>query len=270
MKVTADAAIEVARTQRDFERCEKLLRDVARCELRCSQMPRITTTTILLGFRKQFSTRIFRQDPTATKRPNSNVAARKVGGGMFSNQVTCRVGTSTSIKVFENGKIHITGTRSLSEACEKTWELFTRVLSTQECEELVLDHFTHQMINLKFRLHAALVLEEFVERVRGQGVFTVFYDPSRYPGVRIKMLCGTLLVFATGSVLVTGAKTPDDLVSMVRFLARCLQERRPHDYQHQYDDEDSVDTTWSRNARGLRVRLASSPSRRRPSPVTIV
>lgn len=279
MNVTADAAIEVARVQRDFERCEKILRQVARYELRCSQMPRITTTTILLGFRRHFSTGIFRQrNPVPLHRPDSTPSAsQKVGCGMFSNQVTCRVGTSTSIKVFENGKIHITGTRSLSEACEKTWELFTRVLPAKECEKLVLDHFAHQMINLKFRLHTALVLEEFVERVRRQGVYTVFYDPSRYPGVRIKMLCGTLLIFATGSVLVTGAKTPDDLVAMVRFLSRCLQEDRDG---HDDDDDDAHNENrddikakeegydaWSRNVRGFRVRLASSPPRRSPETI---
>jgi len=80
------------------------------------------------------------------------------------------------------------------------------------------------MINVKFKVQQAIVLSDFIEKAT-RYLPTVFYDPTRYPGVRVKMLgkgTGTVLVFATGSILLTGANTPKSLEDMMRFVADCL------------------------------------------------
>jgi len=219
IQLNADAAIKLKLNQRAFETAYA---GIQAASLQYVQQPKITTTTLLLTFATQFDL--------------SELQSSVGNSGRFSNQRTLKVGNA-SVKVFENGKVHVTGTRSVAEAC-------LRVQHTLH-KKLVLTDFDFQMINVKFKVQQAIVLSDFIEKAT-RYLPTVFYDPTRYPGVRVKMLgkgTGTVLVFATGSILLTGANTPKSLEDMMRFVANCLGSNEATnltDFSHWRDNVHGV------------------------------
>lgn len=224
MKLTSEVALKIRQHQQEFDRA---LRSIQTSPLTFSRSPLITTTTILLSFDTRFDIRGCKQQQCKSSK--------------FSNQTTIKAGNA-SLKVFENGKVHVTGIRSLAEACKRVESLFP--------QDLVLQDFKFQMINLKFRVNRCIPLAEFIE-CAGKHVSTVFYDPSRYPGVRVKMppdTGGTLLVFATGSVLLAGAKTPAGVSEMVGFAAMCLGAG-----QEGGSKTSSTGTSWADNISGFHI-----------------
>lgn len=199
MLLSADVALKIKQNQQEY--CENFnkIRDIA---LPYVTTPTITTSTILLCCRNRFDLKAL-QGKVNTKKKS----------GRFSNQLTVQVGNA-SVKIFENGKLHVTGTRSLPEACSKAVTIFD--------QELVLTDFKFQMLNVKFRLDMRIILSDFIRSAKRR-LNTVFYDPSRYPGVRVKIPNhGTALIFATGSVLLTGAASPTSIFHMISFVESCL------------------------------------------------
>lgn len=223
MRLTSDAGLRIKHSQKEFK---SVYSDIKNTSLTYSENPRITTATILLSFRDRFP---------IDKFTDMGVKKKSV---RFSNQTTVKVGNS-SLKIFENGKIHVTGVKSISDACIRAQSLLTSV----GILDAVLVDVQFQMINIKFRLDKTIILTDFIQQAR-RHTPTVFYDPSRYPGVRVKMIgCGngTALVFATGSVLLTGANSPTAIRDMMVLLSKCIEGTgNLHVFEHWLDNVNGV------------------------------
>ena len=137
----------------------------------------------------------------------------------FFNQVTMRHGTK-SIKVFGNGSMHFTGCTSLQQFAHIAEEVCAMlrdvagIEATDGMEDLHLVDFCIQMINLNFGAGRSLHLQGLRDRCTELG-YVASYDADMYPGLNVKVPVGerrvTVLLFKSGKVIITGAKTPSEL-----------------------------------------------------------
>lgn len=144
---------------------------------------------------------------------------RKRPSSVFFNQITMRHGTK-SVKVFYNGSMHVTGCTSLAEF----WKVATAVCAfmgdvagietTDKTGAVCIQHFNVQMINMNFGAGKGLFLQELRDTCASLG-YIASYDSDTYPGLNIKLPVGdrriTVLMFKSGKVIITGAKTADEL-----------------------------------------------------------
>lgn len=161
-----------------------------------------------------------------TPRPNAK---------RFRNQVSFkfdsgRPGDSIkSCKVFANGKFHITGARGATQALG-TLALVLRAVRR-------LRHSDHggdrparilsakvQMLNTDFRLNVPLDLEALRETATSKYAVYCRYEPDQYPGCNIKFSESTILAFRSGCVIITGAKTLEDVSRAYAFVLGVVLE----------------------------------------------
>lgn len=137
----------------------------------------------------------------------------------FGNQMTLRHGTK-SIKVFDNGSIHVTGCTShaqFAEVADALCTFMTDVVGvvTDDGTGIVrVTAFDTQMINLNFGLDRRLHLQGLRDEYAARG-YQASYDSDIYPGLNVKLPVGdrrvTALLFKSGRVIITGAKTAEQL-----------------------------------------------------------
>jgi TATA-box binding protein (TBP) (component of TFIID and TFIIIB) len=142
----------------------------------------------------------------------------------FTNQCSVKGeagGSRFCVKMFRNGKLHVTGARSLAagiaivrDVCERLFPLARPVLAG----------FDVEMLNLAFHVGTALLLSGLQAEARAAG-FVSTYSPARYPGLRVVSPWGTMLVFGSGSVLVTGCRGPEDAARCTAAMLRLVRPR---------------------------------------------
>jgi TATA-box binding protein (TBP) (component of TFIID and TFIIIB) len=149
--------------------------------------------------------------------------------GKFKNQVTFKFDplrsgeTVKSCKVFANGKFHMTGVRGASEALG-TLALILRAIRALHASGHGADAPARlpsakvQMLNTDFRLNAPLDLEALRETVANKYGTYCRYEPDQYPGCNIKVYESTILAFGSGCVIITGAKTLEDVSRAYAFI----------------------------------------------------
>lgn len=150
----------------------------------------------------------------------------------FYNQVTLRHGTK-SIKVFRNGSMHFTGCTSLQQFTDIATAVCTMmrdvagIEATDGSADLYIVDFNIQMINLNFGSGKSLYLQGLRDTCAGLG-YTASYDADTYPGLNVKVPIGerrvTVLVFKSGKVIITGAKTPMELEQAHAMIASILDQ----------------------------------------------
>lgn len=150
---------------------------------------------------------------------------RKRPMATFYNQVTLRYDTK-SVKVFNNGTMHITGCRSPADFVEVASTVCGLMENTAGVAEdvRVLD-FQVQMINLNFGVGRELFLQDLRDACAGLGLIAS-YDSDVYPGLNVKTEVDgqrvTILMFKSGKVIMTGAKTPRHLEEAHRVITAIL------------------------------------------------
>lgn len=148
----------------------------------------------------------------------------------FYNQVSLFYKDDVSkknIKVFKNGKLHITGEKDVREnvlIASDVCRILERIFDREPSSVQIVD-FNIQMINTNFRMSHGFILKAFKETVaRLPDVPRATYDPETYPGLNIKLKLAneaqvTVLVFNTGNVIVTGLRNFEGLAeAYVRFV----------------------------------------------------
>lgn len=149
----------------------------------------------------------------------------------FHNQVTTWVTDATStknIKIFSNGSLHITGSKSMEQSwriAEAMCTLIQHVLGVPMAP-LSCDV---QMINSNFSINARIMLAELFRLLkdRQQG-FHVFFTPESYAGLKFKLWChssrrhATILVFDTGNIIMTGLKHFSEMREAFHFVTTLL------------------------------------------------
>ena len=157
----------------------------------------------------------------------------------FFNQASIHYSTHTTkcIKVFSNGRLHITGVTSIIEAanvCEFTCKLLNKTLGAVKGNEKV-EAIDLQlcMINTNFSLNHGIDIIELKKQFQKYEKFTCFYTPDTYPGLKIKYLHdssdkSSIFIFSSGQIVITGVKHIVDVntvyTSLMNIMIECHTE----------------------------------------------
>ena len=148
----------------------------------------------------------------------------------FYNQLTMCHG-SKSVKVFNNGSMHVTGCTSPTEfvdiattVCALMGEV-AGLESSDGSEGIFLTDFCIQMINLNFAAGTHIYLQRLRDVCASMG-FVASYDADVYPGLNVKLPVDgqrvTVLIFRSGKIIITGAKKSSHLQQAHEIITRIL------------------------------------------------
>jgi TATA-box binding protein (TBP) (component of TFIID and TFIIIB) len=143
----------------------------------------------------------------------------------FYNSVTFNI-NNLAIKIFSNGNIHITGYSDIDNSINLVQEL----LKELEIEASIVD-FDIQLINTHYKVNYNInlnILKEEINKIQNN-VFAS-YDLERHMSVKIKLKIGnrntSIMVFYTGSILISGIKDPIELLTSFNFINDFLNKHR--------------------------------------------
>lgn len=126
---------------------------------------------------------------------------------------------SVSIKLFANGKVHMTGLRSMEEV-HSISEAFADILADVCVRPAQAQHHRVLMINSNFKLGIPIQLRRICDTLNNHIDWEASYNPDIYPAVNARHLGlrTSVFLFGTGSVVVAAAKTHQTLRDTVRQL----------------------------------------------------
>ena len=153
---------------------------------------------------------------------------KRARNASFYNQVTVEI-LGVSLKLFGNGSIQATGVKSPVH--------FVDVIDTA-CRDLLdgaqLQTVEVALINVVFTAGILLPLGT-LRHVFERAGHDASYDPEVYPGVSVKVVDGsrrvTVIIFASGSISILGAKTPENVSNVYDVVCTVI------------DDEDAKTST---------------------------
>lgn len=156
----------------------------------------------------------------------------------FNNAVTV-VFNKKAVKVFKNGKIHITGCKTIEEIREVMDLFMTSMMYDDEGEDAVIvEDITIHSFNVTNRLTKPgfkVKLTELQQKLNAVDSISTFYDPSRWQGLRVKKIFPvegddkgkhtvTALIFYTGTINLTGLRNAKELKSMFDIIYNSMFE----------------------------------------------
>ena len=153
----------------------------------------------------------------------------------FNNQATIVLHTSDgkpiNTKVFQNGKLQMTGCRYLKDSTEISEKILTifKTLSDDiipNVAKLKVNDTSIAMINSIFFTHFELKRRELVDILNTEyssELLSCNFEVNNYQGVNIKKTSKnkntvTILVFRSGKTLITGGKCQADIIEMYKFI----------------------------------------------------
>lgn len=220
-----DDQFEMAQTDAEF----MLVMDQRNKEL--FSTPRICTTTVVCMLDKK----AIRLDDLRLN-PGINIRQKKSKKKQYSpfyNSVTVIFQKTKTIKVFTNGKLHITGSPSLQHAIDMANELITAMAWT----DVSIAETRILTMNTTFHLEPkrTIVLRTMFDMLQGYGKgLAVRYTPDIYQGLVLKLPSPstenkkiTILCFYTSSFIITGIRKPDELAYAFECLSNILTQTMP-------------------------------------------
>ena len=147
----------------------------------------------------------------------------------FFNQMTAEFVddfSKKSIKFFPNGSIHVTGCSDLID-CRRVMKQVEFCLKKYTGKVVIASDFKVLMINVNFSMNSMLNLNQVTQVAEERGCI-VSFKPEIYSAVKIKFVPGpnmkriTASVFSSGCVLITGAKTLDEITESYKFMVSML------------------------------------------------
>jgi TATA-box binding protein (TBP) (component of TFIID and TFIIIB) len=175
----------------------------------------ISVMTILLAFKEHFG------------QLTLNNLARRAGPPIcatFSNQISIKLETPDGkccCKFFRNGKVHVTGTKSIARAMTTVDDILKE--ANPSLGVFTLGCFKVEMLNTTLRLQTPILLTKLCEHAETKKGVQVSYDSSRYPGVKLRLHgFGVMLIFSSGSVIFTGCRSPSDVSVLFEALSDIL------------------------------------------------
>lgn len=148
----------------------------------------------------------------------------------FFNQMTAEFVddySKKSIKFFPNGSIHVTGCADLI-GCYRVMKQVEFCLKKYTGKTVVASDFKVLMINVNFSMNSMLNLNRVTQVSESHGCL-VSFKPEIYSAVKIKFVPGpnmkriTASVFSSGCVLITGAKTLEEITESYKFMVSILK-----------------------------------------------
>ena len=195
---------------------------------------------------KGFSKKMLRKKRKKTKKKS------------FYNQATVHVvhdGKIMNVKLFNNGKIQITGLKKVHQGPELIQLLieYFKDLSILDYDTFLMNHKL-VLINSDFDIGFEINREVLHREIIDSGVYSS-YEPCIYPGVNIKYfmntinfdgicdcsaMCNgkgradgdgdckkvTIAVFKSGKIIITGGQHTDQLEKAYRFIKNFIDERK--------------------------------------------
>jgi hypothetical protein len=189
-------------------------------------LPRVSTMTVM-GGRDGITT------PLATFKEKfvDGTGGWNMGTTHFNNSLTLSkdVGETKkrSVKLFPNGKIHVTGSSTPMEGLEIIQEIQKIVDEVfPETKNNPVSPMEIQMINATFRLPHGIDQMALLDLYKKHKKFVKkpSYSPETYSAVKAKMFNMTVSVFKTGSIVMSGAKNFKDIAMAYKFLIRILYD----------------------------------------------
>jgi len=177
---------------------------------------------------------------------------------IFYNQATIHVihdGKIMNVKLFNNGRIQITGLKNENQAVKlvkKLIQYFKDFDVIGEYSELIENKIV--LINSDFDLGFEINREKLHYEIIGNDIYSS-YEPCIYPGVNIKYFintnntCGicecenmcngkgdgygdggckkvTIAVFKSGKVIITGGQNQEQIIESYRFITNFIQNKK--------------------------------------------
>ena len=149
------------------------------------------------------------------------------GSSSFFNQLTIKSGT-TSVKVFSNGAVQCTGAKSPIHFLDIVDRLCSALGAMQQTAPPTLESASISMINAIFSAGRDLPLRVLRLALEADG-HRASYDPDSYPGINAKVRTTgddgrhvTVMIFSTGSVILSGAKCPEHVSEVYGTVCRIL------------------------------------------------
>jgi TATA-box binding protein (TBP) (component of TFIID and TFIIIB) len=179
---------------------------------------------------------------------------------MFYNQATLHVfhdGKIMNVKLFNNGKIQITGLKKENQGPELIKNLidyFYDISMFDDDKQIEIINHKLVLINSDFDLGFQIDREELHNEIIDSGIYSS-YEPCIYPGVNIKYfinqnqfdgicscnsMCNgkgradgdgnckkiTIAVFKSGKVIITGGQNINQIETSYRFIKNFIDERK--------------------------------------------
>ena len=198
--------------------------------------PKIATMTISFQLSKK---RIIMDDVerlcAAFVRTNNSVRTynKRREYRRFNNAITV-VFNKKAIKVFTNGKLHITGCASCAHALECARHFISLMKWDNDISPTHIEWFKVHTFNTCIRVSdTRLDMENVKERLEKVDGVSVVYNKEHYGAMKVvkdfysastdKMHPVTVLTFSTGTMMYTGVHTPDEISAMFDIMAPVIK-----------------------------------------------
>ena len=176
---------------------------------------------------------------------------------MFHNQATLHVSYENklmNVKLFNNGKIQITGLKGETQAPKLVKELLAYFKSLDLIEDIQLVGYKIVLINSDFSMGYEIDREKLHRDIIHNGLYSS-YEPCIYPGVNIKYyvnennidgicnccaICNgkgsglldgdckkvTIAVFKSGKIIITGGQNTDQIEESYHFIYNFIDSNK--------------------------------------------
>lgn len=195
---------------------------------------RITTMTIVASFGRLLDIQkiktTFRENIINIKGFLWTVKENK-----FFNQVTIEhrnTYSKKSIKLFPNGSVHVTGCSDLDDATLVIKQICALIKMIFDDQEYNIDTYRVVMINSNFVMKYTLNLSSVIQVMKETG-HKVSFNPETYSAVKIKTEKATISIFCSGSIIITGAQSLNDIIETYKELLTLLPSCKLADIQNQ-------------------------------------
>ena len=148
----------------------------------------------------------------------------------FFNQASIHFKTHTQkcVKVFSNGRLHLTGITSINEAsnvCVFICNLLNSTLGAITGSKSV-DAYDLKicMINTNFSLNHGIDILKLKKCLSELNDINCQYTPDTYPGLKIKCFItnASVFIFSSGQIVITGVKSLNDIQIIYSKILCCI------------------------------------------------
>jgi len=231
----------------------------------------ISTMTVCFNFDQAINLRLLHTqlsnlvDTKYSPGSKKSKVSKKKGTDSFYNSFVINlsmVDRSTSIFsnvnifIFPNGKVKATGVKTVNTINVLVDELIEIIISVEgsvnDPVSFKAENIKIEMINSNFTIKPNRPGIGWCLRQQGlkdllvnnYGLSATFSSLSRYPGINLKIPSQTvpgkqvsLLIFRSGSIIITGAKNPNDIFNSYNFITKIVSEHYSDLFYHDINQE---------------------------------
>lgn len=136
----------------------------------------------------------------------------------FKNCILLKANRS-SIKVFTNGTVHMTGSKTVLDGYNIVDKIVKEVIDKPDCS---IASYRIFMMNISLKIITDyLDLDVLYDRFK-QNNTSCYYDKNKHAALKIKFSKMSILIFSSGSILIMGNKSTYDIKTMLEWLKENL------------------------------------------------